>query len=407
MQSLDEVIWRQGPCTRDGDVQAFRMFALHVFSVVDMLEKQGEQGCKELKCAYHVVRLLTKLAHDLKDSFRGFVHLWNVTLPMLLYLADLLEYRLDVCGHTVGDEKTKQTHAGKENGRDHQPGNQVNTRTAAEVHTGKPSKVGKTHAYCPYCTSKKHYLNNCTDFKMLCKEEKELWIRSNRRCWRCGRNHQASKCTLKAPCRTCKRRHLSVLHEVNVRTEATKPQPTADVLYLDRPTYNRKVLLKVTKVIIRNGSRSIEAYAVLDDGSERTILLHAAAEELGLRGRPEDIALRTIRQEIQPVHGSAVSFIVSPAAEPKRRFKIQNAFTAEQLGLAEHTQPVKKLQQRYRHLAGLPFPALNNIHPVLLIGSDFPHLITPIEPVRMGPPGGPAAIKTRLGWTLQGPTEYI
>lgn len=399
MQSLEEAIWRQGPCARDGDVQAFRMFALHVFSVVDMLEKQGEQGCKELKCAYHVVRLLTKLAHDLKDTFRGFIHLWNVTLPMLLYLADLLEYRLDMCGHAVGEEETKQ--------RDHQPGNQVNSVPAVEVHVGKPSKVGKWQANCPYCTGQKHYLNNCTDFKMLCKEEKEAWIRANHRCWRCGRGHQASKCTLKAPCKMCKRRHLSVLHEVNVRTEATQSQPTADVLYLDRPTYNRKVLLKVTKVIIRNGDRSIEAYAVLDDGSERTILLHAAAKELGLKGRPEDIALRTIRQEIQPVHGSAVSFIVSPAADPKRRFKIQNAFTAEHLGLAEHTQPVNKLQQRYRHLAGLPFSALNNIHPVLLIGSDFPHLITPIEPVRMGPPGGPAAIKTRLGWTLQGPTEDV
>lgn len=403
MQSLEKTIWRQVPCTRDGDVQAFRMFALHV----DMLEKQGEQGCKELECAYHAVRLLIKLAHDLKDSFKGFVQLWNVTLPMLLNLAVWLESRLDMCGHTVGDETTKQTYVRKENWRDHRPGNQVNTTTAAEVNVGKPSKVGKWQAYCPYCTSKKHHLNNCTDFKLLCKEEKEAWIRSNHRCWRCGRNHQASKCTLKAPCKVCKRRHLLVLHEVNVRTEATQPQPTADVLYLDRPTNNRKVLLKVTKVIIRNGNRSIEAYAVLDDGSERTILLHAAAEELGLKGRPEDIALRTIRQEIQPVHGSAVSFVVSPAAEPKRRFKIQNAFTAEQLGLAEHTQPVDKLQQRYRHLAGLPFSAMNNIHPVLLIGSDFPHLITPIQPVRMGPPGGPAAVQTRLGWTLQGPTEDI
>lgn len=408
MQSLDEAIfWRQGPCTRDGDVQAFRMFALRVRSIVNMLEKQGEQGCKELKCADHAVRHLTKLAHDLKDSFRGFIHLWNVTSPTLLNLAEWLECKLDVCADSVGDEETKQTDGRRENCRDHQPGNQVSTIPAAESHVSKPSKVGKWQAYCPYCNSKKHHLNNCADFKLLCKEEKEAWIRANHRCWRCGRSHQASKCTLKAQCKMCKRRHLLVLHEVNARTEATQPQPTADVLYLDRPTYNRKVLLKVTKVIIKNGNRSLEAYAVLDDGSERTILLHAAAEELGLKGRPEDLALRTIRQEIQPVHGASVSFVVSPAAEPKRRFKIQDAFTAEQLGLAEHTQPVEKLQQRYRHLAGLPFSALNNIHPVLLIGSDFPHLITPIEPVRMGPPGGPAAVKTRLGWTLQGPSEYI
>lgn len=396
---------RRGPYTHEADVQAFCMFAVHVFSAVDMLKKQGEQDCKKLKCAYNAVRLLIQRAHDLKDSLKGFLHLWNVTLPMVLHLAEHLENRLSMCSQT--DEPATQSYVRKGNWRDDQPGNQVNSIAAAEAYVGIPSKVGKWRAYCPYCTSKMHNLNNCTDFKLLCKEEKEAWIRSHHRCWRCGRSHLAAKCTLKTPCKKCKQRHLLVLHEVNVRTQAAQPGTSADVMYVDRPTYNRKVLLKITKVIIRNGNRSIEAHAVLDDGSERTILLHAAAEELGLRGRPEDIALRTIRQEIQPVRGSAVSFTVSPAAEPKRRFKIQNAFTAEQLGLAEHTQPVTELQRRYRHLAGLPFSALNNVRPVLLIGSDFPHLIMPIKPVRMGPPGGPAAVKTRLGWTLQGPAEDI
>ncbi|XP_073721977.1 uncharacterized protein [Misgurnus anguillicaudatus] len=50
---------------------------------------------------------------------------------------------------------------------------------------------------------------------------------------------------------------------------------------------------------------------------------------------------------------------------------------------------------------------MDKVQPVLLIGSDCPHLITPIEPVRLGPPGGPAAVKTRLGWTLQGPTHEV
>lgn len=31
----------------------------------------------------------------------------------------------------------------------------------------------------------------------------------------------------------------------------------------------------------------------------------------------------------------------------------------------------------------------------------------PVEPVRLGPPGGPAAIKTCLGWTLQGPVQHL
>lgn len=136
----------------------------------------------------------------------------------------------------------------------------------------------------------------------------------NYRCSRCGHSHQASTCTLKAPCKTCIQRHLE-------RRETFKLQPIADVLYLDCPTYNHKVLLKVSEVIIRNGVRSLEAYAVLDHGFQWTILLHAA-KKLGLHNEPDVLDFCIIYQEIQVFHGAAVSFILSPAAELKRRFKL-------------------------------------------------------------------------------------
>lgn len=151
----------------------------------------------------------------------------------------------------------------------------------------------------------------------------------------------------------------------------------------------------------------MEAFAVLDDGSERTIILHDAVEKLGLVGQSEDLVLRTVRQDTQVVHGAAVNFTVSPTVNPSKAYKIRNAFTAKVLGLAEHTYPVDVLQRKFKHLAELPLQQLNDVHPVPLIGSDCPHLITPIQPVQLGPPGGPAAVRTRLRWTLQGPTHEL
>lgn len=167
------------------------------------------------------------------------------------------------------------------------------------------------------------------------------------------------------------------------------------------------MLLKITKVILRFGEHTVETYAILDDGSERTTLLQAAAKQLGLRGTPEELALRTERQGIRVIHGSAVSFTISPASKPHIRFKIKGAFTADELALAEHTRSVSTLQRKYRHLRGLPLHSLERVRPLLLIGSDYTELITPIEPVRLGPPGGPAAVNTKLGWTLQGPIKYV
>lgn len=179
------------------------------------------------------------------------------------------------------------------------------------------------------------------------------------------------------------------------------------MLYLDRRSGCNQVLLKISRVLLRNGEHSLETYAVLDDGSERTILLPAATQSLKLTGQPEQLALRTVRQDIRVLHGTAVSFTISPVDQPQRSFKIKGAFTADPLSLAEHTYSVEALQRKYRHLRGLPLPKMDKVRPLLLIGSDYPQLITPVAPVRLGRPGGPAAVKTRLGWTLQGPIKHF
>ncbi|XP_049329393.1 uncharacterized protein LOC111189354 [Astyanax mexicanus] len=426
LQHIAEVM--DGPDIGSGDVKSFRMFALRVRSLVSMLEQLGRKGNVELECGSHVTRLQSKLPHDLRSGFKRYIHPLGVSVPTLLDLAEWLEYELQVqedsikfSSHTHRDSSSRRREVRKDI-------KQTSKLTSILLNTER-SSASKTTAfeiqdksadqkvkpYCPYCDNSNHFLNSCANFKQLTRDQKENWIRTNNGCWRCGRGHQAAKCTLKAPCKMCNRRHLAVLHDVNERAEA-KANPVensclvstaSEVLYVDRPTYNRKVLLKVSKVVLSNGDRSMEAYAVLDDGSERTIILHTAAKKLGLKGQPEDLVLRTVRQDLQVLHEAAVSFMVSPVAEPKRKFKIQSAFTAEPLGLAEHSHPVALLQRRYRHLLGLPLQQLDKVSPVLLIGSDCPHLITPIEPVRLGPPGGPAAVKTRLGWTLQGPAREL
>lgn len=73
---------------------------------------------------------------------------------------------------------------------------------------------------------------------------------------------------------------------------------------------------------------------------------------------------------------------------------------------ASPSTPSEHLQKKYKHLRGLPIPAVKEVEPLLLLGSDHAHLITPAEPIRLGPPGGSAATYTCLGWTLQGPLRY-
>ena len=277
------------------------------------------------------------------------------------------------------------------------------------------SNKAKPSSYCAFCDSRDHHLSQCPTITKFNKDQLTDWIKTNKRCWRCARSHQAAQCNLKKPCNLCGGRHLQALHEVNSgqpkgRKQAAVHQEgdgySTGVLYLDRPSEGSRVLLKVVPVLLHHGSRTLDTYAVLDDGSERTMLLPSAAQELGLRGTTETLPLRTIRQDVQTLHGSCVSFTISPKAKPRTQYRVRNAFTAARIDLADHTYPIESLQRKYKHLDGLPLEPFKKIRPLLLIGSDHPHLI-PTEPVRLGPPGGPAAIHTRLGWALQGPSSVI
>lgn len=178
-----------------------------------------------------------------------------------------------------------------------------------------------------------------------------------------------------------------------------------NTIYVDRPSHPQKVMRKLVKVRLYNAEHSLEGFAILDDGSERTLILPSAVRDLHLTKVPESLPLRTVHHEVLHLQGAAVSFNISPAHAPKQRYNIHHAFTADELSLSEHSYPVKSLVRKYSHLQGLPLPMVDKVQPLLLIGSDFPHLLIPKQPVRAGPPGSPLAMRTALGWTLQGPAN--
>ena len=272
-----------------------------------------------------------------------------------------------------------------------------------------PQEKVKPKPYCPHCNVRDHLLGSCIEFKKLSKNDVLKWINEKEICNKCGRLHKIDKCTLKRPCNTCKDIHLTILHDFNVNTSVTAMFTScpSELLYMDKPNRSHKVMLKVVNVCLHHGEKTLRTHAVLDDGADRSILLPEAVQLLGLTTQPETISLRTVRQDIVQLNGASVSFEISPFDQPTERHAIHGAFTAHSLGLSEHTYPVKQLQEQYHHLRDIPLLPIDHACPLVLIGSDYAHLITATEPVLMGPPGGPLAIHTRLGWALQGPASLV
>ncbi len=50
------------------------------------------------------------------------------------------------------------------------------------------------------------------------------------------------------------------------------------MLYMDSLIGGSKVLLKLGTMLLHHGKCTLKTYAILDDGSENTILLHNAAQ---------------------------------------------------------------------------------------------------------------------------------
>ncbi len=120
---------------------------------------------------------------------------------------------------------------------------------------------------------------------------------------------------------------------------------------------------------------------MLDDGSECSIVLSQAVKQLNLTAVPETLTLRTIRQDVLHLNGASVSFSVSSLNRPTRKFEINHAFTAENLRLSEHSYPIAALQRKYAHIRSLPLSQIERAQPLLLIGSDMPHLLVPVQPI--------------------------
>ncbi len=296
LQRITELM--DGSNIRSGDVKAFRMFGLQVHSLVSMLQQLGYKGTVELECVSHVSRLLSKLPHDLRTNFKRYTHPLQDSIPTLLDFADWLEYELQVQEdnrqYACYPRQESSVHGREVRRESKQPhrlttillGTDKSHSTPKSSAMSKPASVReeKARAYRPYCDNHKHYLNGGDNFKLLSKDLKIDWRKTKNRYLRCGRGHQAVHCTLKTLCPTFNKKHLLVLHDVNDQGKPSQPSaaPSRSVLYVDRPTSGSKVLLKVTKVLIRNGNVLMEAFAVLDDGSERTIILHDTLQKLHL-----------------------------------------------------------------------------------------------------------------------------
>lgn len=108
-----------------------------------------------------------------------------------------------------------------------------------------------------------------------------------------------------------------MLHDV-IQKGTDKSTP-AVTMYIDKDRRPYNVMLKIVPVNLYRPNECIEIYAVLDDGSMRTIILYETVNRLDL-ARERDEILTTVLQKPTQCGGRNLTFEISAADQPNKRY---------------------------------------------------------------------------------------
>ena len=157
-------------------------------------------------------------------------------------------------------------------------------------------------------------------------------------------------------------------------------------------------------VTVHVGDKSFDTYALLDDGSQSTLLRREFFDKMGVKGKPKKILETTVKDDPQPVTVDELSMVVS-ARDGTNSLEIKSVLVqpTDMFNMPSRPRVEANSGKTYSHLQGLEFDAVKAEDISLLIGCNAPkaHLY---DATRTGGDEDPIAIRTRFGWTLFGPS---
>ena len=303
----------------------------------------------------------------------------------------------------------------------------------------------KPNRQCPLC-AKDHWLFRCDKYKSKSNLEKLTFVKRKRLCFNClGKSHGVKSCKVKKHCFAdgCKGRHHTSLHQALMKkvpdrqsnpnsnqrdnTQSgpqTKDQTTESNVKTPKPdvppksnsqtttdqvktTHNgfvkgrSHVYLQVVPVRVKNYRGVwIDTYAMLDTGSQCTLITKSLCKELKLQGRKTKINFGTIRDST--ILQTQLVDLTIAAVDGSYTTKVKNVYSLNDSDFNVPGQEVPiTTDSNWDYIRDLNFQDIDSSQVQLLIGADVPDVLISHD-FRKSKKGYPYASKTRLGWTLLG-----
>ena len=408
--------------------------------------------------------IIPLMRSDVRREYRAYVHdngLEEDPVSIHGFLSRVLEIEEDPKKHLRGEHKSKakdkvegkknavkpkldvskkanyQFYNRPETSSEESEDSFANESFEGDSEDGVQVNVQKKGEICDFCQGWHNLFRCITFFYEMSYAQRRKWVINEKRCPLCLKEgHKRANCKNKRACRFCNGEHNTCIHveakkkkastsgspvkpkkntEPKAKKEKTlkpKEEETSDsdeaLVHSSRRAGKSIVSLTTFVAQLQNPETGeiLPVNALADSGADHTILSTRAARSLGLW------------QE-----GGGSDYFVKGHGGSKGCYKAQKLAVSllddqgkflRKIQLASYEKPCGDLKvedwhllkNNWAHLQDLPLPKPVGDGIVdLILGSSAVDLMEATKPVLFGPPGGPIAKYTGLGWIVGGKTR--
>lgn len=262
---------------------------------------------------------------------------------------------------------------------------------------------------CLFCHYTNHTLDKCSQFNSRTQQDKMHFLKEKGVCFGCLKyGHLSKDCRSRLDCQVCHRKHPSVLHVEKEDTRATSKEIVGTVPEQQQTCGHigageeDAAVFSIVAVQVKNqkSNKTLHTYAFLDPGSSGTFCTVSLAKRLGVTGKNCNVLLRTMGQA-KTINTKVITGLEESCMDKDDFIELPSVLT-------QATMPVSKMNVPHQDdVAKWPYLSSIRLHELdadvdLLIGTDSPNVLEPWELIN-SQCGGPYAVRTRVGWVINGP----
>ena len=306
------------------------------------------------------------------------------------------------------------------------------TTSLDQLHINYMRSVDEKCAKC----SQQHPFWKCKDYKSMKPSQKFDLVKKLELCANCFKQgHKRDECTSENTCfkKECGQKHHTSLHDYFLKREEARKaarekrnerrnqdnqnneeeedevaavmctrqsDATIDTLK-QRPS--SRVYLQIVPVTVHIGDEAADTYALLDNGSQQTLLREEFFLNFSAEGEQGEMNQGTIKDKDDNVYGVRLNISVS-ARNGSNKIEIEDVFVQPSGRFNMPSRPrLTDISENdiYTHLDGLNLDGVKPEEISILIGADAGECHIPRD-VKRGRKGQQLAFKTPFGWSLFG-----